>query len=259
MDSQMNLMLASILLVIPFITGGIAYLIAVFISIRKGRKWPLWRTVLGLAGFLTVGIAVAGPIAEKAHMDFTFHMLSHLLLGMLGPLLIALSAPMTLILRALSVSAARRLTSLLRSTYAGFVTNPIGASFLNIGGLWLLYATDLFSLMHESLLLYVIIHAHVFLAGYLFTISLIYIDPTPHRYSFVYRVSVFIVALAGHGILSKYIYGFPPDGVSTSEAQTGGMLMYYGGDLIDLLLIFVLCLHWYRATRPNTVPQQAFN
>ncbi len=255
----MNLMLASILLVIPFITGGIAYLIAVFISMRKERKWPLWRTVLGLAGFFTVGIAVAGPIAEKAHMDFTFHMLSHLLLGMLGPLLIALSAPMTLILRALPVSAARRLTSLLRSTYAGFVTNPIVASILNIGGLWLLYATDLFSLMHESLLLYVIIHAHVFLAGYLFTISLIYIDPTPHRYSFVYRVSVFIFALAGHGILSKYIYGFPPDGVSISEAQTGGMLMYYGGDLIDLLLIFVLCLHWYRATRPNTVPQHAIN
>ncbi|AIF44864.1 cytochrome c oxidase assembly protein [Virgibacillus sp. SK37] len=259
MDNHNAMILASALLVTPFILGGIAYLIAVFVSLRKGRKWPAWRTVLALAGFFAAGIAVAGPIAGKAHMDFTFHMLSHLLLGMLGPLLIALAAPMTLILRALPVTTARKLTSLLRSTYAGIVTNPIVASILNIGGLWLLYATDLFALMHQSLLLYVIIHAHVFLAGYLFTVSLIYIDPTPHRYSFIYRMSVFIIALAGHGILSKYIYGYPPDGVSTSEAQTGGMLMYYGGDLIDLLLIFVLCLHWYRATRPTPTYENAIN
>lgn len=61
-------------------------------------------------------------------------------------------------------------------------------------------------MMHESLFLYVFIHIHVFLAGYLFTVSLAYVEPIPHRTSFLYRSSILVLALAAHGILSKYIY-----------------------------------------------------
>src|SRR5690606_5614714 len=93
---------------------------------------------------------------------------------------------------------------------------------------------------------------HIFLAGYVFTASMIYIDPIPHRFSFLFRAIVFIVALAGHQVLSKYIYAFPPNGVTRTEAEAGGMLMYYGGDAIDLVIIFVLCYQWYCKTRPRT-------
>jgi hypothetical protein len=33
------------------------------------------------------------------------------------------------------------------------------------------------------------------------------------------------------------------------------MLMYYGGDLIDLALIVLLCRQWYAATRPRPLPR----
>jgi putative membrane protein len=122
---------------------------------------------------------------------------------------------------------------------------------LNVGGMWVLYTTDLYMMMQQHLFLHVLIHLHVFLAGYLFTISVIYIDPTPHRTSFVYRSVILLIALAAHGILSKYIYSHPPYGVSISQAEKGGMIMYYGGDAIELILIFILCFQWYKSSRPR--------
>ncbi|WP_173917403.1 cytochrome c oxidase assembly protein [Halobacillus sp. Marseille-Q1614] len=241
---------AQIILAVPFIFAAALYVAALVYSRRKGRKWPVYRTVLWMAGVLSGLAAVSGPIAVQAHSNFTVHMLGHLLLGMLAPLLMALAAPMTLFLRASSVNPAKKVTSILRTSFVRFLSDPITASILNVGGLWVLYTTSLFEAMHESLLLHLFIHIHVFLAGYLFTISLIYIDPAPHRRSFVYRSAVMVAALAGHGILSKYIYGNPPSGVPRHEAESGGMLMYYGGDLIDVIIIFFICLQWYRASRP---------
>lgn len=235
------------LLAIGFYTG------AVLITNKRGRlrKWHLLRTISFVAGVLFASTAVVGPLARQSHTDFTAHMVGHLLLGMLAPLLIALAAPMTLVLRTLNVYTARKLSRLLQSSFVGFFIHPIVASLLNVGGLWLLYTTDLYGAMHSNLLLHIIVHTHVFLAGYLFTLSLVYIDPVFHRFSFLYRTVVFIVSLAGHGILSKFIYAYPPTGVLVEQARIGGMLMYYGGDAVDLILIFILFKHWYESVRPR--------
>ena len=240
-----------LLLALPFVLALIMYILAVVVSSRRHKPWPIYRTVCWAFGVLFATIAVAGPLANRAHVDFIAHMFGHLFLGMLAPLLMALAAPMTLMLRTLSVPLARTLSKVLRSWPSRMLTNPVIASFLNIGGLWLLYTTNLYSLMHESILLHLIVHFHVFLAGYLFTVSMIYIDPIPHRTSFMYRAIVFVIALAGHGILSKHIYANPPNGVPVDQAELGAMLMYYGGDIIDIVIIFILCLHWFRATRPR--------
>ncbi|GEN46126.1 cytochrome c oxidase assembly protein [Alkalibacillus haloalkaliphilus] len=245
-------LLSQVLLAIPFVIAFVIYLYAYQRSKEKGREWPIYRLVLFVLGTSLALVSVIGPLGVRAHIDFTYHMLGHLLLGMLAPLLIVLSAPMTLVLRALSVRNAKKLTKVLRSNVAGFFTDPIVASILNIGGLWVLYRTELYMTMHESLLLHLLIHMHVFLAGYLFTISLIYFDPVPHRRTYMYRTIVFIFALAGHGILSKQIYAYPPAGVPTSEAQSGGMLMYYGGDVIDAVIIVILFYQWYQSRAPRS-------
>jgi putative membrane protein len=161
------------------------------------------------------------------------------------------TAPMTLVLRILNVTLARRLSRVLKSWPVRILCDPIVASFLNVGGLRILYTTDLYAAMQQNILLHVLIHKHVFIAGYLFTVSMIYIDPTPHRSSFVYRAIVLVIALAGHSILSKYIHAQPPNSVPAAQAEIGGMLMYYGGDAIDVIIIFILCVQWYRATRPR--------
>ncbi|PIC57666.1 hypothetical protein CSV80_06905 [Sporosarcina sp. P12(2017)] len=227
------------------------YGVGIFHSNRQKRlrKWPRRRIVLWVAGVLASVSTVVGPLAELSHDQFTWHMFGHLLLGMLGPLLLALAAPMTLVLRTLPVRQARKVSRLLKSRLAGFSTHPIIASILNIGGLWLLYTTGLFAAMHHHLWLHILIHIHVFVAGYLFTISLLYIDPVSRRYSYRYRTAVFIVALAGHGILSKFLYAYPPAGVPIEEARVGAMLMYYGGDAVDLVLIILLFRSWYHSAK----------
>lgn len=245
---------SQLVLALPFILALIMYLVAAINSSRRYKPWPLYRTVCWTLGVLSALISVAGPLANLAHMDFSVHMIGHLLLGMLAPLLMALAAPMTLVLRTLSTPLARRLSHLLRRWPSRLYTHPIVASFLNIGGLWLLYTTELYSLMHEYTLIHLMVHIHVFAAGYLFTVSMVYIDPIPHRYSFFYRSIVLILALAGHGILSKVIYAHPPAGTLTEQAQLGGKIMYYGGDVIDMGIIFILCLQWFRSTRPRIRP-----
>ncbi|WP_068774987.1 cytochrome c oxidase assembly protein [Paenibacillus sp. FJAT-26967] len=229
----------------------VLYFLAARISNRPYKPWPISRYFFWMFGIASAAAAVTGPIANLALIDFKAHMTGHLLLGMLAPLLLALAAPMTLLMRTLSLRSSRRLSRLLKSRPMRILSDPVAASLLNVGGLYLLYTTDLFLRMHESLFLHILVHIHVFLAGYLFTISIIYIDPTSHRTSYVYRAVVCILALAGHGILAKYIYSNPPAGVPLIQAEMGAKLMYYGGDMIELVFITIFCFQWFKATRPR--------
>ncbi|TWT16027.1 cytochrome c oxidase assembly protein [Planomicrobium sp. CPCC 101079] len=231
--------------------GWLLYVGAIFLSNKKRRPWPWFRTVFWSAGIISMALVLTGPLAAWSHTSFIAHMVGHLLLGMLAPLFMVLSAPMTLILRALNVDSARRLVFLLKSRPIFWLSHPVTAAILNVGGLYVLYTTDIYLAMHHNPLIELVVHAHVFFAGYLFTGAIIYIDPVAHRFSYLYRSVILIAALAGHGILSKYIYAYPPTGVPRGEAEAGGMLMYYGGDAIDLMLIVILCYHWYKATRPR--------
>ncbi|TWT27421.1 cytochrome c oxidase assembly protein [Planomicrobium sp. CPCC 101110] len=231
--------------------GVLLYIAAVLRSNKKLRPWPWHRTVFWCAGIISIALSLEGPLAVQSHINFIAHMAGHLLLGMLAPLLIALAAPMTLVFRILSIPSARRLTRLLKSRPFFLLSHPVTAALLNIGGLYVLYTTDFYMAMHHNLFLEMLVHVHIFLAGYLFTVSIIYIDPIAHRFSFIYRAIVLMLALAAHGILAKYIYAHPPTGVPREEAEAGGMLMYYGGDAIDLILITILCYHWYRTSRPR--------
>ncbi|WP_215191597.1 cytochrome c oxidase assembly protein [Exiguobacterium sp. s7] len=240
-----------VVVIILLLTAFLAYPFAAMVTSRAYKPWPLRRYLFWMTGIACVGLTLSGPLAAFAHLNFVGHMIGHLLLGMLAPLLIALSAPMTLLLRTLDVQTARKVTNLLKSSLFQFLTNPITASVLNIGGLYLLYMTDLYALMYQSIFLYALIHFHVFAAGYLFTVSLIYVDVTSHRYSYIYRSLVLIAALAAHKILAKLIYASPPIGVARGEAEAGAMWMYYGGDGVDLILILILCTHWYKATAPR--------
>lgn len=222
------------------------YGVAVIFTNKKHKTWPLHRTIYWSIGVFCVWLSVAGPIEQTT---FTSHMLCHLLLGMLAPMLLVLSAPIALILRTLKTSYARNLSHFLKSTPIRIFTHPIVTAFLYILGLMLLYTTDLFALMHQHYFIYLLVHFHLFAAGYVFTASIIYIDPTPHRYSYLFRSIVCLITLAAHAILSKYIYANPPIGVSLDQAKIGGMIMYYGGDIIDAVLIYILCYQWFYATR----------
>ncbi|HSP23311.1 MAG TPA: cytochrome c oxidase assembly protein [Planococcus sp. (in: firmicutes)] len=233
----------------------VLYPLAALMTGEKYKKWPLHRYAFWGAGLAAIAAALLGPLAELAHSNFTAHMAGHLLLGMLAPLLLLYAKPVTLLLRTLSVPKARGLSRLLKSRPLQGISHPVTAAFLNIGGLYALYLTGLFEAMHQSGWLYAFIHLHVLLAGYLFTMSIIYVDVAPHRYGFILRSAVLILALAAHKILAKLIYATPPASVGKKDGEAGALLMYYGGDAIDLALIIILCYQWYRSAAPRLSPQ----
>jgi putative membrane protein len=211
------------------------------------------RPALLAGAVLTTLLAVTGPLASAAHHDFEPHAFTHLLLGMLAPLLLCLSAPITFAFRTLPRSAGRRLSRLLRPKPARVLTEPAIAATLNVGALWLLYTTTLFAAMHANALVHVLVHLHMAVTGYLFTISIISADPLPHRRSYPHRAAVLVVAIAAHDIMAKIIYASPPIGVPTDQAHAGAMIMYYGGDAVSIVILIIFCARWVRDPRHSPV------
>lgn len=235
-----------IVIALPFACALVFYGGCAIIQWRQGRPWPWYRSASWTAGVMTAAAGFVGPLAAAAHQDFVAHMRAHLLVGMAAPLLLVLAAPGSLILRSIHVGSARRLSHVLNSWPARFLSAPIVAAILNVGGMWVLYSTPLYDAMRESLLVHMAVMTHFLLAGYLFTAAIIPIDPAPHRAGFPLRTGVVVLALAAHGILAKVLYAHPPVGVEVADAQAGAMLMYYAGDLIDVAIITILCAQWYK-------------
>lgn len=215
-------------------------------------KWPVKRILYWLLGAVCITFSITGSLAHEAHHNFVSHMTVHLLLGMAAPLFFVLAKPVTLLLRIMPVKLARGMMRLSKTNYARFIGHPITASLLNIGGLWLLYTTDLYMAMHMSMAVHYVVHLHIFLAGYLFTHVLLSMDFNPHRASWSLRSVVLVLSIAAHNILAKWLYANPPHMVTAEQAETGAQWMYYGGGVIELIIITFLCYEWYMAIQKET-------
>lgn len=179
------------------------------------------------------------------HHDFRWHMAQHLVIGMLAPLALVLASPVTLLMRALPVRAARVLTALLRSGYVRVVSHPVVALMLNTGVMWLLYITPLYRASLESSWLHALVHIHFLLAGFLFCWSVLAgPDQAARTASLRCRGGALFLSIAAHSILAKMMYGYlwPHDVPHDPEQiRAAAQLMYYGGGLAELLLIIALC------------------
>lgn len=229
---------------------GVGLLVAVACyvipALRQGARarWPRYRILLWIAGCFVAALSVQAATGD--HDDFAGHALAHVGLGMLAPLLLMLSAPVTLALRSLSPVPARRLARLLRSRPVRFLAHPIPSAVLHLGGLWLLYTGGLYASMHTNGVLFVAVHVHVFVSGYLFSASIAGVDPNAHRARFATRAIVLCAVMAGHSILAKYLYANPPADVHAASAEAGSVVMYYGSDAVSVALVVLLCAGWYR-------------
>ncbi len=239
-DATSELVLLTVLL------SGAAYAGAAS-HVRDRQGWPRARVLLWLAAMAAVLAALTGPLGRAADLDFRAHAVTHLVLGMAVPLLLVAAAPITLLLRVLPVGAARRLTRLLGIRPVRWLTEPVVAAALNLGGLWLLYRTPAYALTHLYPALHLFVHAHLLVSGYLLTAALVSRDPLPHRRGFGLRAAVLVAVLTGHAILAKTLYAVPPPGVPAEQAEPGAMIMYYGGDVLSLVLMVWLCARWFRA------------
>jgi len=176
-------------------------------------------------------------------------MVEHLLVGMVGPLLLVLGRPVTLLLRTFSGGRARTvLLAVLHSRPAEVLTVPVVAAILDMGGLWVLYRTPLFAATDDHDVVAAVVHVHVFAAGMLFTFAVCRLDPVRRRYGLVHLAVVLLGAGAAHSVLAKTLYAQSPAGTvfDASDLHAGAQAMYYGGDAVGVALAVVLAVRWYR-------------
>ncbi len=206
------------------------------------------RTVAAVAGLACLALAVLPPVAN--HDDvFTWHVVEHLLLAMLGPALLALAAPVTFALRTLPARPRRALVRALHSRAARVLGWPPTALLLAVGGAYAYYLTPLYGFTERHPVAHALVHAHMFAAGYLLAWVVAGPDPAPRRPGTRTRLLVLVAAGAAHNVLAKLLYAH-----ALPAWQPGAQLLYYGGDATELLLAVALMAQWYaRAGRRSRV------
>jgi putative membrane protein len=238
----------------PLPVGAIAvsallYAAAVRHVAMRGVSWSHQRSAAFGLGLAAVAVALVSPLAAYDER-FPVHVIQHILLGMLAPLLFALAAPITLLLRTLPPRWRRPVVRGLHSRPLKLICDPIVAGAVNVGGLFLLYLTPLYAVTLTQPILHDAIHLHLLIVGCLFTWSLVAVDPIPRR-SLRLRAAVLVLVLALHGTLAKLLYAQGPvgSGLAPSDLadwRVGAQIMWYGGDAVNVLLLVVFFSQWYR-------------
>jgi putative membrane protein len=245
---------------LPFAVVTVALAYEALATVARGG-WPWWRTLLFLTGCCLLGYALTPESLPWPAGDFRGHLLQHLLIGMFAPLCLVLGAPVTLLLRTLPHRAGRAVGRLLRSRLVHAVANPIVALTLNLGGLAVLYFTPLYSATTSNGTVHLLVQVHFLVAGYLFAWAVAGPDPAPGRPGVPARLVMLGVAIAFHATVSQLMYAgaYLELPVPVNQRQGGATLMYYGGDIAELLLAVALVSTWRpgRPARPGVSQAEA--
>jgi len=189
---------------------------------KRGDKWPIGRTLAFIAGVGFTDYATSGGVGIYATYAFSFHMIAHMIIGMIAPIGFVLSAPITLALRTLPIGRTENergirgsLISLIHAKPMRFYTNPVVVLAIFDGSLFLLYMTPLFGTLMNSHSGHFIMNVHFLLAGYLFFHVIIGVDPNPRKVPHIVRIIILFAAMSIHAFFSIAL-------LSTSNLVDGG-------------------------------------
>lgn len=245
--------------------GIVFYALGVLRLRRRGDAWPWYRTVLWVSGLLVFFWVTNGGINVYEKYLFSQHMLGHMMLGMLIPVLLVGGAPITLALRAIhkrtdgSRGPREWLMLLVHSRYFAVLANPIVASVLFVVSLWIFYYTPLFSWATTDHLGHLWMIVHFVLTGYLFMSALIGIDPAPSRPAYPIRLVLLLATMAFHaffglaimtgtGLLLSNWYGAMGWGTSAiADQQAGGGIAWSVGEIPNAIIALVIVYLWSRS------------
>ena len=198
------------------------YIKGVVVLTRRGDKWPVGRTISFALGISAIDFATSGGLGVYAHFAFSWHMVAHMVLGMIAPIGIVLGAPITLALRTLPQSRDGKelgvrglLITALHSRYARVLTNPVVALAIFDGSLFALYFTSLFGGMMQSHQGHLFMSVHFILAGILFFHVIVGVDPNPKKVPHIVRIVILFAAMSIHAFFSVAL-------MSTSTLIDGG-------------------------------------
>jgi putative membrane protein len=236
-------------LVLIALAGGL-YAVGVRRLAARGRRWSPARSAALVGALAAAVVATQSGIARYEDARLWVHMVQHVLLGMAVPLLLVLSAPLTLALQSASPATRRSLRAALRSRSAHVLTHPVVAWCLFGGGLVAIYLTPLLELSVRNDAVHLLVHAHVVASGVLFLAVLVGVDPLPGRPPFGARLVALLVAVPFHAVIGLALLsaGSPvaPEAYPLlSDQRTAAGLFWGTGELFTLVVAAVIVRQWW--------------
>jgi len=246
------------------------YLAGVLRLRRRGDVWPAGRTTAWMLGCLTLLVATSSGTGRYMPAMFSMHMVVHMMLSMLVPILLVLGGPTTLALRALPAAGRGEppgmrewLLAALHSRASRFLTNPIVSAAIFVVGFYGLYFSTIFDSIVGSHAGHVAMNVHFLLSGYLFYWVVIGVDPTPRPLSPLAKLAVVFASLPMHGffgvllmglpkVLGEWFYGalqLPWHTDLAGDQHLGGGITWAAGELPLLAVMVALLVQWHRSDR----------
>ncbi|EYR64838.1 copper resistance protein CopD [Actinotalea ferrariae CF5-4] len=230
----------------------------------RGDRWPLTRTACAVTGLVLLGWVTSGGPAVYGHVLFSAHMVQHMVLVMVVPIFLALSAPVTLAARALPVrhdaswGPREWLLRLVHSPWARFWSHPVVAAGNFAGSMVIFYYTPAFEYALRWQIGTVLMVAHFTVAGYLFVNALVGIDPGPRRPAFPIRLLLLFATMVFHAFFGVALvmqetllvpdwFGMlgRPWGPSALDDQRAGGAIAWGISEVPMLALAIgIALAW---------------
>ncbi|MEV3912844.1 cytochrome c oxidase assembly protein [Streptomyces canus] len=231
---------------------------------RRGDAWSVGRTVSYVAGVLSIGLMMCTRLNDYGMIMFSVHMVQHMVISMLSPILILLGAPVTLALRALPVAGKGRkgprelLLALLHSRYMRIITHPAFTIPLFIASLYALYFTPIFDFLMGSKTGHVAMMVHFLAVGVVFFWPIIGVDPGPQRPGYLMRMLELFAGMPFHAFFGIALmmasepmvetFKNPPASLgidALSDQNYAGGIAWAFSEIPSVLVLIALLFQWY--------------
>ncbi len=250
------------------IVMAVLYLAGVRRLRRRGDAWPMGRTLAWLLGCAALLFTTSSGLGRYMPAMFSMHMVAHMLLSMLVPILLVLGAPMTLALRALPTAGRGEppgprewLLAALHSRVSRFLTHPIVATVLFVVGFYGLYFGGIFDQAVSNHAAHVLMNVHFLLSGYLFYWVVIGIDPTPRQIPQLGKLAMVFASLPLHAFFGVVLMGMKTvlgepfyrslqlswHSDLLDDQRLGGGIAWAAGEVPLVVVMIALLIQWRRS------------
>jgi len=221
---------------------------------------PRIRSYAFYGALVALALALLSGIERYDTTLFSVHMVQHILLTLTAAPLLALSAPITLILRVASPATRRRwLLPVLHSRIIRVLAFPVVAWIAFAGVMWLSHFSPLFDAALEDPLIHDVEHALFLGSALLFWWPAVALDPAPWRMRHPARILYVFLQMTQNTFLSVVILGasvvlYPHYATVVrvwgpsplADQATAAGLMWILGDAIFIVAILTVVAGWMR-------------
>ncbi|MFG1641896.1 cytochrome c oxidase assembly protein [Amycolatopsis sp. NPDC049252] len=235
---------------VVLILGGL------YLRATRHRSWPPGRTTAFLTGLATILVVTCSPLAFYDRTFFWVRAVQTVTLLMITPLLLALGAPIRLLL---DVTPARWLRRHGRGPVARALTFPPVITLALVVPVLALYLTPLYDLTLREPVVDGLARAMLVLSGFVYFWTRLGLDPTPRTDPHLVSVWIAFTEVVFDGALGLVLWlgpllapahyaaahpGWGPD--PRTDQIVGAGVLWIGGDVAGLPFVIALFVRWAR-------------